>query len=221
MIVKKELPSLKALIGKAISSAQQEMVLTLPNRLMLAFTARAHEKDIDPESGQPFTSFYRWLWVNPPPGCGLCSSEYLDAEDIIRQLERSRDRQAEEDRAGINALIEDLVKGNGASKGKGGRPKKGNSENLSSTAHVNGRGAARSKKTSTIAARLAESADPKVRAAWEGHVSGKYRSVTAAAIACGMIEDANAPLARLKQNWKKASKKERQAFLDWIKEEGR
>jgi hypothetical protein len=66
---------------------------------------------------------------------------------------------------------------------------------------------------------MAESADPKVRAAWDDYLAGKYRSVTAAAVACGMIDDANAPLARLKQNWRKASKAERRAFREFIRDE--
>jgi hypothetical protein len=54
-----------------------------------------------------------------------------------------------------------------------------------------------------------------VHAVWQDYLAGRHRSVTAAAIACGMIADANAPLARLKQNWKRATAAERRAFRRW------
>jgi hypothetical protein len=219
VIVTTTLPGLKTQIGKALARAQQEMMLTLPGQLALAFRQKVYERDIDPQTGKPFTSFYRWLWLAPPAGCGLCGSPYLDVEDIIRVMEKVRDGRHPDDRANLNALIEDLVLGHGASKGKGGRPKKETTENLMSTHQVNGRGGSRSRSPSSLAARMAESNDPKVQAAWHDYLAGKYRSVTAAAIACGMIEDANAPLARLRQYWRKASPAERRTFLKEVREE--
>jgi len=127
-------------------------------------------------------------------------------------------RLPENERGPMDALIEDLVKGHGAAKPTG-RKKKGAEKNGGSTPAINGtlRKQA-SKSPASLAARLAESTEPKLRAAWQGYLDGKHRSVTAAAISCGLIEDANAPLNRLKQNWKKASKADRKAFLAWIEE---
>jgi hypothetical protein len=212
----KKLPGLKELVGKALSAAEQEMMLTLPGFLMTAFAGKVYERDTDPRTGKPFASLYRWLWVMPPPGIGLCNHPYLGAEEIIHIMRRIHDGRPADDRADIAALIDDLVKGHGEKK-RPGRKKK-ESENCGSTPAINGTVRHASKSPSSLAARMAESADPRIRAAWQGHLAGEYRSVTAAALACGMIEDANAPLARLKQNWRKASAAERRAFRDFIGE---
>lgn len=207
-------PSIKELIGKTIHSATQEYALELPARIIVAFRMKSHLKDTDPSTGKPFASFYAWLMAPPPPGVGLSSSKYMDASDIVKQLTRNRDSAPDgKDRDLLNAVIEDLTKGIGASRGKGGRP---NKDNPQSTLTVSAR---RQGKSDSLAARLAESADPEIRKAWNGYLDGRHKSVTAAAIACGMIEDANAPLKRLKENWNKATAAERAEFLEFIKDE--
>jgi hypothetical protein len=206
--------TLKDLITKSIYSAQQEMVLTLPQRLLMAFRSGDHQKYKDPETEKPFTSFYRWLMMPPPPGCGLASSRYMDAGDIIYQLQKCRERMPEADRGPLNDLIEEMVKGYGAAK-SAGRPAK---KIAVLPPQFNGHSRKQSKQADTLAARLAESADPKIRKEWKAYLEGKHGSVTRAAIACGIMEDANAPLNRLKQNWRKASASERRAFLKFIDE---
>jgi hypothetical protein len=214
--------NLKTLISKAFFSAQQEMILTLPDRLLIAFRSKSHQRDTDPETGKPFISFYRWLMTPPPPGCGLGTSQYMDAGDIIYHLEKCRMRVPQGDRGPLNDLIEELVKGYGAVKPRGGDRRSGKIKNQSvSTYGLNG--SKRSKGGASpagLAARLAESTDPKIRKEWKAYLEGKHGSVTRAAIACGMIEDANAPLNRLKQNWRKASAKERLAFLRFVRTKG-
>jgi hypothetical protein len=116
----KRLRSLKDLIDKTIHSANQEMFLTLPNHLVMAFKAGAHKKDIDPATGEPFASFYAWLRAESPAGVGLGVSAYVNAGDVIRQLERTQDKIPDEHRAALNALIEDLMKGYGAAKDRWG-----------------------------------------------------------------------------------------------------
>src|SRR5262245_2085471 len=116
---------MKDLISKTLSRAQQEMALTLPNQLLAAFNHAEHQKYTDPETGKPFASFYRWLWVLPPPGVGLCAKEHIGAAAIIDMLKRTREGMSADLKGPITVLIEDLVKGIGASAGKGGRPKKG------------------------------------------------------------------------------------------------
>lgn len=64
-----------------------------------------------------------------------------------------------------------------------------------------------------LAIRLAQE-KPDFFAAFE---RGEYRSIRAAAIAAGLVASANVPLPRMKFFWKKASKKDREAFLKWIK----
>lgn len=210
-------PNIKDLITKSIYSAQQEMVLTLPQRLLMAFHSKIHEKYIDPETEKPFTSFYRWLMVLPPPGCGLANSKYMDAGDIIHHLQKCRERVPESDRGPLNDLIEEMVKGYGAAKPRGGdRRSEKVIQKLGTELLNNGRGHSRANRADTLAARLAESSDAKVRKEWKAYLEGKHGSVTRAAIAAGMIEDANAPLHRLKQNWRKASAAERRIFLKFI-----
>src|SRR5262245_15337256 len=119
----------------------------------------------------------------------------------------------------LDALITDLAGGHGASQGKGGRPKKVEGENRARASAVNGKSARRvTYSTRSLAARLAESANPKVRAAWQGYLNGRHKTVHAAAVACGLRADGHNPLVRLKQYWRKASKAERRAFLKFIEE---
>jgi len=209
--------TLKELIGKTLHSAQQEMVLTLPNRLMNAFYNKVHERDIDPGTGHPFTSFYRWLWLMPPDGCGLSGSQYLDLDDIVKQLDKSRLRLPESERGPVDALITDLVTGAGA-KQQAGRKKKGEEGNgMINHPISNGtRGKEKSRSPTTLAARLAESKDPAHQAAWQGYLAGEYSSITAAAIACRLIKTSNIVLINLKHYWRRASIEERQTFVDWM-----
>jgi hypothetical protein len=207
-------PTLKDLITKSIFATEQEMVLTLPQRLLTAFRLKLHQKYKDPQTDKPFTSFYRWLMTSPPPGCGLAGS-YMDAGVIIYQMQKSRERMPEEKRGLVNALIEELIKGFGAAR-PAGRPKK-RQDKIGAVPHqLNGKGRHGSNRVDTLAARLAESTDPKIRKEWKAFLEGKHGSVTRAAIAAGMIEDANAPIKRLKQNWFRASATERREFLKFI-----
>jgi hypothetical protein len=218
----KKVPGLKELIGETLQSAQQEMMLTLPNRLVLAFSRKVHRRDIDPETREPFASFYRWLWTMPPAGVGLQNYPHIDVSIILGMLEKTRDKMPLQSRGIINALIGDLVAGRGASRGKGGRPKKQQEENRNGAVAVPSGDSVRKRSASAaaLAARMEGSKDPKIQAAWQDHVAGRYRTVTAAAVACGMIKDGHAPLPRLKQYWNKASAAERRAFLEFIREEG-
>src|SRR5262245_48390769 len=73
-------------------------------------------------------------------------------------------------RDSLDALITDLAGGHGASQGKGGRPKKVEGENRARASAVNGKSARRvTYSTRSLAARLAESANPKVPAAADPH----------------------------------------------------
>jgi hypothetical protein len=55
---------------------------------------------------------------------------------------------------------------------------------------------------------------------YEAFMRGDYASIRAAAEAAGLIKRANDPLPRLKAFWKRASRRERQAFLKWMESEG-
>jgi hypothetical protein len=66
-----------------------------------------------------------------------------------------------------------------------------------------------------LVARLAQE-HPKV---YEAYLRGDYRSIRAAAEAAGLVNPGNEPLNRLKSNWRKATKREREEFLEWLNTE--
>lgn len=70
--------------------------------------------------------------------------------------------------------------------------------------------------TPVLQAKLAEH-HPQV---WSDFLAGKHKTVNAAAVAAGLVKDSNNPLKRLKENWKKASAKDRKAFLEFLRGEG-
>ena len=123
----------------------------------------------------------------------------------------------------LAGLIEDLTAGHNASHGKGGGTGS-NQHKKKDSSPVSVNGAAevpprtQSRSPGTLAARMIESTDSRVRAAWKDYLAGKHKTVTAAAIACGMAKFGHDPLVRLKQYWKKASAEARQEFLRWIEE---
>ena len=52
---------------------------------------------------------------------------------------------------------------------------------------------------------------------YQGWLNGEHKSVHAAAVAAGIVKsNGHDPLMRLKSNWRKASKRQRTAFLKWI-----
>ena len=118
------------------------------------------------------------------PACGLRTTRHIDIEVIIAVLTKDlqlspRKRSDGEDLA---AMVEDLARGHGPSRGKGGRPRKDRAENPVRTNGVNGTPPrTTSRSSATRAARMAESRDPHVRAAWKGYLTGSYKSVTAGA----------------------------------------
>src|SRR5688572_9847517 len=92
------------------------------------------------------------------------------------------ERVPEGERGQLNDLIEELVKGYGATK-QVGRPKKSGEKNGNRTVQfTNGR--RHSIKADSLAARLAESADPKIRKEWKAYLEGKHGSVTRAGLVC-------------------------------------
>ncbi len=70
------------------------------------------------------------------------------------------------------------------------------------------RGGTCTNRSAVLSAKLAEH-HPEVMAAF---LAGEHKTVYAAAKAAGLVKDANAPLDRLKQNWKKATAAERAEF---------
>jgi hypothetical protein len=117
-------------------------------------------QDIDHDTKSPFSSLFRWPWEMPPPAVGLSGYDHIDATMIARMLEGARDEKPSQSRGAFNALIEDLVKGNGAAR-PAGRPKKEESnDGIGPDPIMKGRGKSRANHASSLAARLAESSVP-------------------------------------------------------------
>jgi hypothetical protein len=72
----------------------------------------------------------------------------------------------------------------------------------------------RNNSATVLSVRLAQE-HPKY---YEAYLRGDYRSVTAAAIAAGLLKN-DVNLRRLKSAWRKATAPEREQFLEWIKTE--
>jgi hypothetical protein len=88
----------------------------------------------------------------------------MDAGDIIYHLQKCRERMPEKERGQLNALIEELVKGYGAAKPRGGDRR---SEKANGNQSVSTYGLKRSKGGASpvgLAARLAESSDEGLKA---------------------------------------------------------
>ena len=220
-------PNLKELIVDSLRRSEQEFDITLPQRLLLAFRKREHERYTDPDTGEPFATFCKWLLAPPPPGCGLAGRRYLKLPTILQHLREIRSGESDpKARDVMGELIEDLAQGQAEKKGKGG----GNGSNQHKKVESNRGGTApvaqggrhgETNKVKTLQARMADPTAPAtVRREWNGYLEGRHKTVTAAAVAAGLVKDSNNPLKRLKENWKKASAKDRKAFLEFLRGEG-
>lgn len=219
-------PNLKELIVDSLRRSEQEFDITLPQRLLLAFRKREHERYTDPDTGKSFATFCKWLLAPPPPGCGLAARRYLKLPTILQHLREIRSGESDpKARDVMGELINDLTRGQAEPKGKGG----GNGSNQHKKAESNQigtnlvakRGESHSRTAKTIAARMADPTAPAtVRREWNAYLEGKHKTVTAAAVAAGLVKNSNDPLKRLKENWRKASAKDRKAFLEFLKGEG-
>ena len=55
---------------------------------------------------------------------------------------------------------------------------------------------------------------------WEEYRDGKIKSARQAGIQAGFIKDSHDPLKRLKSNWNKATKRQRDKFIEFLVDEG-
>lgn len=175
------------------------LVNVLPQLLGVVVENKVWKKRVRPD-GRPFGSLAEYLLAHHPFGAG-CESHrnaltYAQLMELCADFPKVRDILARE-----------------APKGKRGGDRKSESSR-SDHAEVLPLDRHGGNTVPVLSARLAQE-HPEV---WGAYLNGEYQTVTAAAIAAGLITNSNAPLKRLKENWRRASKAERKAFLEFIRE---
>lgn len=166
-----------------------------PNILRTAIETQAwkHFHDSD---GKPFKNLVDWLHDSSPQGIGMgLGKNAITYEDALKLTE------------GHPEVHRALAKT--APKKKPGRKKKGR-EIGESTPQLNRHGT-RATKT-TLSVRLAQEFPD----FYDAYMRGEYKTVTAAAIAAGIIKD-DANLRRAKSAYRKMSAAHRKDFADWLR----
>jgi len=180
-----------------IHKTGEEMKNDLPNILRTAIQTEAWKHFHDAE-GRPFENLVEWLAYTFPNGASLGQGKnaitYQDALQLCEQ----------------HPEVHRALASN-APKAKAGR--KPQDLKIGRVRIQFDRHGANSSSKALLVVRLAEQA-PDI---YDAYMRKEYPSLRAAAEAAGLIKRANDPLPRLKSFWKRASKKDRNAFLEWLK----
>jgi hypothetical protein len=174
----------------------EEIKNDLPNWVERVVKNEGWKKILDPSTGKPFSDVGKWLVAGWPNGPGMGIGRHAITYDEFILLCA--------DRPAIKTL---LVKHR--PKGKPG-PK----TELDSVNNVKETKPPRGNSRAYLEQRLAKDF-PEI---WDDYLNGKYKSARQAAIAAGFMKDTHDPVARMKSNWNKATKKERAVFLKWIEQ---
>jgi hypothetical protein len=172
----------------------QEMKNEFPVALRWAIKNEAwrHFTDL---SGKPFTNMVDWLHYMWPHGTSMGKGEHtLTYEDALKLTEKVSD---------VHTILL-----RHAPKGKPGRHHK-NNEGVDTLILKR---EDRSKTATVLSVRLVQE-KPRF---YEAFISGKYKTITAAAIAAGLISGTD-NLRRGKSAYNHMTSKERREFLKWIK----
>ena len=183
-------------IIERIHRTGEEVKNDLPNILRTAIDTETWKQFSDAEN-KPFKSVVDWLHYTFPNGTMMGMGRHaISYEDALQLC------------AGAPDVLRVLLKN--APNNKGGHPPK---NNLSvDTQVVLKRGADRNRSATVLSVRLAQE-KPKY---YDAYMQGKYKSVTAAAIAAGLIKN-DAHIRRTKSGYRKMNKEERKEFLTWAK----
>ena len=175
----------------------EEMKNDLPNWIQRAIDSQVWKNSINPGTGKPFNDLGSWLIAGYPLGPGMGRGEFAITYDECIQL------------CGNRPSLKDLLVRHRPVRGKG-RPTKEQAENVAISNNKTGRLSGTTSRA-YIEQRLSRDF-PQV---WEKYLAGEFASARQAAIAAGFIKDTHDPLMRMKAYWKKASKKQRAAFMKW------
>lgn len=166
-----------------------------PNLLRTAIETEAWKHFSDNE-GKPFGNLVQWLEYTFPNGASMGVGRHaLTYEEALKLTE------------GVEDVHRVLAKN--APVDHGGRPKKNAQETSVSTPKFS-RGS--SKAANVLSVRLAQD-KPKY---YDGYLRGDYRTITAAAMAAGLLKD-DLNLRRAKSAFRKMTETERAEFLKWMK----
>lgn len=176
----------------------EEIKNDLPNILRTAIKTETWKHFSDAES-KPFKSLVDWLHYTFPHGPMMGNGQYaISYQDAIQLCAGAPDV--------LRVLLEN------APKDKGGRPVKNAENNRSVHTPVLQRRGNKSKSAVVLSVRLAKER-PKF---YEAYMRGKYKSVTAAATAAGLIKN-DANLRGAKSKYRKLTPPERKEFHAWLK----
>jgi|GEM_PF-3975245 hypothetical protein len=179
-----------------IHKTGEEMKNDLPNILRTAIQTEAWRHFHDAE-GKEFKNLVDWLTYTFPNGASMGQGKNaITYEDALQLCESHPE-------------VHQVLASN-APKSRPGRKKAGSE--IAGVRPQFDRHANTATKAFLVI-RLAETS-PDIYAAF---MRGEYRSLRAAIEAAGLKRPGNSPLPRLKSFWKRASKKDRKAFLDWLK----
>jgi hypothetical protein len=179
----------------------EELKNDFPNILRTAIETEAWKHFTDGD-GKPFKNLVDWLHYTFPNGAGMGQGQHaITYEEALKLTEGAAD-------------VHRVLAQNAPNRGReGDRKSKAARENQNYVRSFDFPRGSMAKPV--LAARLAQE-HPKV---YEAYLRGDYRSIRAAAEAAGLVNPGNEPLNRLKSNWRKATKREREAFLEWLESE--
>jgi hypothetical protein len=174
----------------------QEIKNDLPNILRFAIEQEAW-KNFAHADGTQFENLVEWLQCQWPNGTslGLGASYAITFEDVLQLTEDAPDVH--------RVLAENAPKGK-----PGPQPKNGNGLKSPTTLTLNRNGRTTSK--AVLSVRLAQER-PKF---YKAFMRGDYKSVTAAAVAAGLIKD-DVRLRRVKSDIRKMTEAQRREFDVW------
>lgn len=180
-----------------IHTTGEQVKNDFPNILRRAIESEAWTHFVNGD-GKPFTNLVDWLHCTFPSGPGLGQGRHaITYEEALKLTEGAAD---------VHRVLAE-----NAPKRKGGRKSKDETIGASTPQFKRHKGQGHS-TTAVLQARLAQD-KPKF---YDAYLDGKYKTITAAATAAGILKD-DVNLRRAKSAYRKMTAKERAEFLKWTK----
>jgi hypothetical protein len=195
-LTQKNFDAMRDHLWNRIHRTGEEMKNDFPNILRKAVETAAWQHFTNAE-GKPYSSLVEWLHGGWPGGCMMgAGQDVLTFEEALKLTEGHPEVH--------RVLAENASKARTKEKAKG------------PVALVLTQLNHRSSRSSVVLGMRLLEEYPDFYKKWQ---EGEFGSLRAAAIAAGLVKSQSLPLPRLKFFWKKAGKKEREAFQQWLKTE--
>ncbi len=179
----------------------EQMKNDFPNTLRVAIESEAWKEFTD-AAGKPFANLVDWLHYTFPNGLSMGDGDHvIKYEEAILLTEKAA--------PDVHKVLLEHAPG----KGRGGDRKSEKAKNQK-CAHTFDRNGKTHNKV-VLSARLAQE-KPNF---YDDYLTGKYKSVRAAAEAAGLVKPGHDPMMRVKAYWKKLTKEQRAEFMEWMKTE--